>query len=101
MTELELVTLENGKVCIVLGEEVIDGIKYVYLVNAGNKKVPFEARMDMRDVGAIYYIRDHKLITAKLNPLVHGNAEYAGSVRSGSGLCNAGRSGGCPDPGVF
>ena len=38
MTELELVTLENGKVCIVIGEEVIDGTKYVYLVNAGNKK---------------------------------------------------------------
>lgn len=38
MTELELVTLETGKVCIVIGEEIIDGTKYVYLVNAGSKK---------------------------------------------------------------
>lgn len=48
------------------------------MFDAGNKKVPFEVRMDMRDVGAVYYIRDHKLMTAKLNPLIHGNAEYAG-----------------------
>jgi hypothetical protein len=48
------------------------------MFNSGNKRVSFEARMDLRDVGAIYYIRDHKLMTAKLNPLIQGNAEYAG-----------------------
>ena len=48
------------------------------MFNAQNKKEPFEARMDMRDVGAIYYIRDNKLMTAKLNPLINGNAEYNG-----------------------
>lgn len=48
------------------------------MFNAGNKKVSFEARMDMRDVGMIYYIRDNKLMTAKLNPLIQGNAEYDG-----------------------
>ena len=48
------------------------------MFNSGNKKISFEARMDMRDVGAIYYIRDNKLMSAKLNPLIHGNAEYSG-----------------------
>ena len=48
------------------------------MFDAGNKKVSFEARMDMRDVGTIYYIRDNKLMTAKLNPLIQGNAEYDG-----------------------
>ena len=48
------------------------------MFNAQNKKESFEARMDMRDVGAIYYIRDNKLMIAKLNPLIHGNAEYEG-----------------------
>ena len=48
------------------------------MFDAGNKKVSFEARMDMRDVGAIYYLRDNKLMTAKLNPLIHGNADYTG-----------------------
>ena len=48
------------------------------MFDAGNKRKDFEARMDMRDVGAIYYIRDNKLMVAKLNPLVNGNAEYAG-----------------------
>lgn len=48
------------------------------MFDAGNKKVSFEARMDMRDVGAIYYLRDNKLMTARLNPLIHGNADYTG-----------------------
>lgn len=48
------------------------------MFDVGNKKVSFEARMDMRDVSAIYYIRDNKLMVAKLNPLIQGNAEYAG-----------------------
>lgn len=48
------------------------------MFDAGNKKASFDARMDMRDVGAIYYLRDNKLMQAKLNPLIHGNAEYSG-----------------------
>ena len=48
------------------------------MFDAGNKRVSFEARMDMRDVGTIYYIRDNKLMVAKLNPLIQGNAEYDG-----------------------
>ena len=48
------------------------------MFDAGNKRVSFEARMDMRDVGAIYYLRDNKLMTAKLNSLLNGNADYAG-----------------------
>lgn len=48
------------------------------MYNAGKKKYPFEARMDMRDVGSIYYLRDNKLMVAKLNPLINGNADYSG-----------------------
>jgi hypothetical protein len=48
------------------------------MYDAGTKKKDFEARMDMRDVGTIYYLRDNKLTTAKLNPLINGNAEYSG-----------------------
>ena len=48
------------------------------MYNAGKKKLPFEARMDMRDVGSIYYLRDNKLMVAKLNPLINGNADYDG-----------------------
>lgn len=46
------------------------------MFNAGTKKVPFEVRMDMRDVGAVFYERDGKLIKAPLNPLLHGNLDY-------------------------
>lgn len=48
------------------------------MFDAGNKKVSFEARMDMRDVGSIYYLRDNKLMVAKLNPLLNGNSDYSG-----------------------
>lgn len=48
------------------------------MFDAGNKRKDFKARMDMRDVGAIYYIRDNKLMVARLNPLIQGNTEYAG-----------------------
>lgn len=47
------------------------------MFNAGTKKVPFEVRMDMRNVGQVYYIRDGKLITAPLNALLNGNADYS------------------------
>ena len=48
------------------------------MFNAGVKKVPFEARMDMRDVGHIYYLRDGKLIDAPLNERLTGNADFKG-----------------------
>ncbi len=47
------------------------------MFDAGNKKVPFEARMDMRNVGNIYYIRNGKLMKAPLNTRRTGNADYA------------------------
>lgn len=46
------------------------------MFRAGTKKIPFEARMDMRDVGHIYYLRGGKLIDAPLNPNLTGNADY-------------------------
>lgn len=36
--EVETVILEDGKNCIVIKELIIEGIKYVYLVNAENNK---------------------------------------------------------------
>ena len=40
--------------------------------------MPFEARMDMRDVGHIYYLRNEKLIDAPLNERLSGNADFKG-----------------------
>ena len=48
------------------------------MFNAGKKKVAFDARMDMRDVGHIYYLRDGKLIDAPLNTRLSGNADFDG-----------------------
>lgn len=45
---------------------------------AGTKRIPFEVRMDMRDVSAIYYIRNSKLIKIPLNVLITGNSDYKG-----------------------
>lgn len=45
-------------------------------INAGNKKVPFDARMDLRSVGAVYYISEGKLIKASLNEDLTGNSDY-------------------------
>ena len=45
-------------------------------INAGNKKVPFEARMDLRSVGTVYYISEGRLIKASLNEDLTGNADY-------------------------
>ncbi len=45
-------------------------------IKAGNKKLPFEARMDMRDVGAVYYISNGQLVKATLNEDMNGNADY-------------------------
>lgn len=38
MKEVDLVTLEDGKVCAILNELVLDDTHYVYLVNTSNKK---------------------------------------------------------------
>ena len=48
------------------------------MFKAGTKKVPFDARMDMRDVGHIFYLRDGKLIDAPLNERLCGNADFKG-----------------------
>lgn len=48
------------------------------MYNAGDKKRPFKARMDMRDIGHLYYLRDGKLRRASLNVEKHGNGEYSG-----------------------
>ena len=45
---------------------------------AGTRRMPFEVRMDMRDVGAIYYIRNSKLVKIPLNVLITGNSDYKG-----------------------
>ena len=38
MTDIEIFTLEDGKKCIIIAEEIIDNNKYVYLVNTANRK---------------------------------------------------------------
>lgn len=48
------------------------------MIKTGKKRVPFEVRIDKRDVGAVYYIRNNRLIKAQLNKRIAGNAEYAG-----------------------
>ena len=55
-----------------------DKVLHKEMFNAGNKKVPFKARMDKRDVSQIYYIRDNQLIVAPLNEALAGNADYKG-----------------------
>lgn len=37
MIDVELVTLEDNKICMIIAEETIDNIKYLYLVNISNK----------------------------------------------------------------
>lgn len=48
------------------------------MIKTGKKRVPFEVRIDKIDVGAVYYIRNNRLIKAQLNKRIAGNAEYAG-----------------------
>ena len=48
------------------------------MFNAGTKKVPYEVRIDMRDVSNVYYLRDGRLVTAPLNPRITGNIDYVG-----------------------
>ena len=47
------------------------------MFRAGTKKVPFEVRMDKRSVGAVYYIRNGKLIKEPLNKMITGNIDFA------------------------
>ena len=46
------------------------------MFNAQSKRIPFEVRIDPRDVGHVYYIRDGKLIQAPLNERLNGNIDY-------------------------
>lgn len=48
------------------------------MFNAGTKKVPYEVRMDMRDVSNVYYLRDGRLVTAHLNSRMTGNIDFEG-----------------------
>ncbi len=48
------------------------------MMETGKKKVNFDIRMDMRNVGAVYYISDNQLVKAPLNDARTGNAEYDG-----------------------
>ena len=48
------------------------------MFNAGKKKIPFEVRMDMRDISNVYYLRGNKMIVAPLNQRLNGNDDYRG-----------------------
>lgn len=45
---------------------------------AGRKKEPFDARIDPRDIGFLYYLHKGELKQAKLNPAKTGNADFSG-----------------------
>ena len=45
---------------------------------SGTRRVPFECRMDERDISNLYYLRDGKLVAASLNNEKTGNGDYAG-----------------------
>lgn len=45
---------------------------------AGRKKEPFDARVDPRDIGALYYLYQGELKQAKLNPDKTGNTDFSG-----------------------
>lgn len=48
------------------------------MFKADKSKVKMEVRIDSRDIGYVYYLRDNDLIAAPLNPKLTGNAEYSG-----------------------
>lgn len=48
------------------------------MFDVGTKKKSMEVRIDKRDVAAIYYLRNNKLICAPLNPQITGNLDYIG-----------------------
>ncbi len=64
--------------------------------NAGRHKTPFPARWDDRDIGTVYYERDHKHYAAVLNDGITGNADETGlpeaewdAARKADGKVNA------------
>ena len=67
------------------------------MFKAKNKKIPIEARIDMRNVGYIYVLHNNELIQIPLNDRITGNAEYMGMTmkqyddyRKGRGMLGAG-----------
>ena len=65
----------------------VNGLNYVNLndkqfledmANAGGKAVGFGVRIDVRDVGCVYYLRDNQMRIAKLNSAKTGNADFIG-----------------------
>lgn len=51
---------------------------YHIMFTVGKGSKPIEVKMDMRDIGNVYYVRDGKLFVAHLNVNLSGNAEYSG-----------------------
>ena len=48
------------------------------MFEAGAKKIPFEVRIDKRNVDAVYYKDGNRLIKASLNRQITGNSDYEG-----------------------
>ena len=48
------------------------------MFEAGTKKIPFEVRIDKRNVDAVYYKDGSRLIKASLNRQITGNSDYEG-----------------------
>ena len=48
------------------------------MIAAGNKRVKYSVRIDPRNVGIIYYLRNNQLIRAYLNPNIPGNTDFDG-----------------------
>ena len=48
------------------------------MIAAGNKRVKYSVRIDPRNVGTIYYLRNNQLIRAYLNPNIPGNTDFDG-----------------------
>ena len=48
------------------------------MFEAGTKKIPFEVRIDKRNVDAVYYKDGNRLIKASLNRQITGNSDYEG-----------------------
>lgn len=49
--------------------------------SAGRKKVDFDARIDPRDIGFLYYLQKGELKQALLNPNKTGNADFTGMTK--------------------
>lgn len=51
---------------------------YNDMIAAGKTRIPMECRIDPRDIGCVYYIREKHLYRASLNNNKAGNASFAG-----------------------